>query len=217
MRPGVARERMATSSAEAQALARALSFESSLRSRTEGLTWAIWGVLLALVLLMYAAMGDLGAAPPWWTYALWVPWVGAGAALTWALWRTAALSVGAAERGPSGAVVAVSWALAIAAGTAVLGLSSRMPNPESSGVVAMSVAWLIAGATNLFRATPLGRRVVVFIGAALGLAGLALSFAFPAPSHAASGDAARFAQDVLRAALAAGVPLVAGLWQAMRG
>lgn len=195
-------------------LHRALSYESSLRRRTEGITWSIWGLVLALIMLMYAAMGDLGDTPPWWINALWVPWILVGSVLTWALWRTAALSLGAHERGPAGAWVTLAWIAALVAGLSIFSLPARVPDPESLPLVAIGIAWLLAGATNLFRATDEGRRALILIGAVLCALGIALAFTLPHPDGA---DAVRFGLDVLRASAMALVPLAVGLWQALRG
>lgn len=200
------------------ALEKALSFEGALRSRTEGVTWAIWGVVLALVFFMYGSMGDLGHEPPFWANLLWVPWVLAGSTLTWALWRTAALRFGASERHPAGVWVTIAWISAITAGLSIFSFSSRFPNPEGTAPLAIGIAWLLAGATNLFRATPLGRRATIVIGLTVAIGGLAISFLLPPPSSLGSSeDQARFAQGVVQGALVALVPLAVGLWQALRG
>lgn len=205
-------------SAHRPLIERALSFEGSLRSRTEGVTWALWGMVLALVFFMYGSMGEFGHEPPLWTNILWVPWILVGALLTWILWRSAALSLAARSRHPAGAWVTIAWVAAITAGLSIFSFSSRFPNPESTGILAIGIAWLLMGATNLFRATPLGRRVTIVIGLGLALVGLALSLLLPPPSAfgAAEGQA-RFLQGFLQGCLVALVPLAAGLWQALRG
>ncbi|HVM45084.1 MAG TPA: hypothetical protein VM582_04030 [Candidatus Thermoplasmatota archaeon] len=200
-------------------LARALSYEDSLRRRTEGLTWAIWGVVMALIFFMYAGMGELGEdGGPAWATLLWVPWVLVGSALTWALWRTSALSLAGGERRPAGLAVTLAWIGAIVLGLAAMMLGPRLPNPDHSALVSVGLAWLFMGGTNLFRATPSGRRATLAIGATTLALGLAFSFLLPAPSWRAP-DAAlvRFLQDILRGAAAAGPPLAFGLWQALRG
>jgi cation transport ATPase len=197
-------------------LSRALSFEDSLRRRTEGVTWAIWGIVLALVFFMYAAMGGaLGErGPPWWAVALWLPWVIAGSALTWALWRTSALGLAGKERRPAGLAVALAWIAALFVGLGVVFEGPQLPNPDHSPLLAVGLAWLLMGGTNLLRATPTGRRAALLIGALTMGAGLAMAFLLRVP---AGDDVARFAQDVLRGAAAASFPIAVGLWQALRG
>ena len=86
-------------------LQRALTYEDSLRSRTEGLTWALWGVVLGLVFFMYASMGAMGHDAPPWVGFLWIGWFLVGSAITWALWKTAALPLGGGARRPAGILV----------------------------------------------------------------------------------------------------------------
>ncbi|HEX2021235.1 MAG TPA: hypothetical protein VHH36_00865 [Candidatus Thermoplasmatota archaeon] len=197
----------------------AISHEGTLRARAEGLTWALWGLVLAAVFLMYAAAGPAygEADVPSWFAALWVPWVAAGAAVTVALWRAAAVSA-PLPRPAAGWGVTALWIGAIAVAFGLLSLAPAPRNPESAPVVAVGLAWLLMGAPNLFRATPTGRRVVVGIGLATALAGLALATLLPAPDpHAPDEAQVRFLQDVLRAGVALGFPLAGGLWQALRG
>ena len=199
-------------------LTRALSFEDGLRRRTEGLTWAIWGVVLALIFFMYAGLGAAGAEAPWWIALLWVPWVLVGSAVTWALWRSAALRFAAEGKQPAGALVTVAWIAALVVGLAAMAYGPRLPNPENGALLAVGIAWLVMGGTNLFRATPSGRRAILVIGAATLAFALALSFLLPAPSWgAADADLTRFLHDVARAAAAASAPVAVGLWQALRG
>lgn len=215
---------MATASAgaTAQLLERALAYEDSLRGRTEGITWMLWGLVLGAIMFMYAGMGALYDEAPALRpllMVLWVPWVLAGAALTAALWRTAALAARApAFAGPRGLLVAAAWVGAILLGFALVAALPHARNPESAPVLALGVAWLALGATNLLRATPDGRRVLLAVGATLVVAGLALVLALPAPAYGAPDEAqARFLQDLLRGGLVALVPFAAGLWQALRG
>lgn len=200
-------------------LSRALTYEDSLRRRTEGITWAIWGIVLALVFFMYAGAGALGEdGGPLWLTLLWVPWVLAGSVLTWALWRTAALSFGASERRPVGLVVTLAWTGAIVVGLGAMALGPQLPNPENSALLSVGIAWLLMGGTNMFRATPVGRRATLFIGAATLVFGLGFSFLLPPPAWgSASEDMMRFAHDLLRGAAAALAPMTLGLWQALRG
>lgn len=199
-------------------LSRALGYEESLRSRTEGLTWAIWGVVLALIFFMYGSLGALGHDMPAWIGLLWIVWVLAGSALTWALWRTAALRIGGATRRPAGLVVTLAWIGAILGAFALVMLGPPLPNAENAALLAVGLAWTLMGGANLFRATRAGRAATLTIGLVTLAIGLAMSLFLPSPDwSSASGDAQRFAQDLLRGAVAAFVPLAVGLWQALRG
>lgn len=62
-------------------LTRALSYESSLRRRTEGVTWAIWGVVLATIMRIHAQIGT-SATPPMVGDCSVVPWILLGAGVT---------------------------------------------------------------------------------------------------------------------------------------
>lgn len=200
-------------------IGRAIAHETSLRSRTEGLTWMAWGVVLAAIFLMYAASGPLSedAATRAWLTLLWVPWVLAGAAFTAVLWRTAALGR-PLPRPAAGWRVTALWIGAIVAAFGALSLAPSLPNPESGPVVAVGLAWLLMGAPNLFRATPEGRRAVLVIGGATALAGVALALLLPAPDyHAPSEAAVRFGQDAARALAVLAAPFLVGLRQALRG
>lgn len=200
-------------------LSRALSYEESLRRRTEGITWALWGVVLALIFLMYGGMGEVSeGGEAGWLTVLWVPWVLVGSAITWALWRTAALTMVGTDRRPAGLVVTLAWIGAIVAGLAVTMVAPGLPNPENSALLSVGVAWLVMGGANLFRATPEGRRTIIAIGALTLACGLAMAFFLPRPDWGSGSESlVRFLQDLLRAAVAAAAPVALGLRQALRG
>jgi len=80
-----------TSAEAARLVARAQRWEGSLRQRTEGITWMVWGIATAAMFLTYEWAGTRGA-PDWSFAVLWIPWVLAGNMTSYALWRSAALT-----------------------------------------------------------------------------------------------------------------------------
>lgn len=208
---------------ELRVVARALSLEDGIRSRTEGLTWATWGFVLGAIFLMYAATGRLAGAAglPGWAALLWVPWVLAGAAFSAALWRSAGLASPLPAARPAGALVTLAWLGSILIGFALLDLALgllSMPHDESMPVAAVGLAWLLMSAFGWFRATQEGRVAILVIGLVTLAAGVALVFGLPPADYGAPAEGVvRFGHDMLRALAAAAPPLLVGLWQALRG
>lgn len=74
-------------------IARLESLEPGLRLRTEGITWMIWGLVMAAIFFAYATLGAAyGENFPAWGEWMWAPWVAAGMTATYALWRSAHLA-----------------------------------------------------------------------------------------------------------------------------
>lgn len=82
-----------TPQAAARVLSDAAGFEESLQQRTEGITAMIWSAVGPGIYLSYAYAGAAGRMPDWGWALLWIPWVFAGSLVTYALWRSAALSM----------------------------------------------------------------------------------------------------------------------------
>lgn len=77
-----------------QTIARATSFESSLRARTSGITWMVWAFVTAGMFVTYSYAGlRYGEDFPLWATQLWIPWVLLGAIATRVIWKSAALAV----------------------------------------------------------------------------------------------------------------------------
>lgn len=68
--------------------------EDALRKRTLGLTWIVWGLAGPGITLSYALADETLPRGAEWAFAtLWIPWVLAGYLATYALWRSAALTL----------------------------------------------------------------------------------------------------------------------------
>lgn len=203
----------------------AIRFEEGLRSRTEGLTWILWGLINAAIFLSYEAVATLyyGAdAPlattadpaqqrsPWWVGGLWVPWILVGAAATYALWKSAALSSRhVRDRPPRHALAVVAYVAFIFVGWAIALVA--LPDRAESvyPMLGLGTAWVVLAALDPYRATVTGRRVAGAVGVLIVAFGVVVALLVPPDLHNVSG---------LSAALVTGaVPLAAGLWQSLRG
>lgn len=208
---------------------RALRYEASLRSRTEGLTWIVWGLASAATFLTFEAVTSLyyGDTPftqgtgfeeqraPWWTGGLWLPWLVLGILTTYALWRSAALaSRDVADRSPRHVLVFVGWIAAVAAGWLVAVLVLPDANVATFPVMGIGTAWILLGALNLYRGTRLGRVVATTIGAAIFVAGLAMAATM---SPHASVDRSGAIVGHVAAIVTGLIPFLGGLWQTLRG
>lgn len=207
----------------------ALRVEESLRSRTEGLTWIVWGLVSAATFLTFEAVTSLyyGNTPfaqdvpyeeqraPWWTGGLWVPWLLIGILTTYALWRSAALaSPAVAERGPRHLVVLVGWVAAVAAGWTLALLALPDANVSTFPVLGLGTAWIFLGALNLYRGSRRGRLVATAIGAAIFLLGFVMAATV---SPHASVDRSAAVVGLFGAVVTGLVPFAGGLWQTLRG
>lgn len=203
----------ALSATEALAtVARATQAEASLRSRTEGVTWMVWGLVTAAIFLSFDAASPLYELPatPFWADFLWVPWVAAGSLVTAAVWRTAALGGGMRAEGPGAFLATGAWVVAGVVGFAVVfWVLDGVGNPDLDFLAGLGFAWLLMGAANPLRLTRGGRFVAMATGAVFVLASFA--FVLLAP------DASPGAAEAFRAGLAGVVPLGLGFAQAMRG
>lgn len=75
----------------AEAIHSARQWDVSLRHRTEGLSWMLWGVALGGMFLSYA--WAVQADAPGWVFGVaWAPWVLIGNVFTLILWRSAHLT-----------------------------------------------------------------------------------------------------------------------------
>lgn len=219
------REREMTASQAWATIDEAIRFEEGLRSRTEGLTWILWGLVNAAIFLSYEAVSTLyygAGAPlatsadpaqqrsPWWVGGLWVPWIAVGAAATYALWRSAALSSDAVrDRPPRHALAVVAYVAFIFVGWAIAVVA--LPDRAESvyPMLGLGTAWIVLAVLDPYRATATGRRVAGVVGVLIISFGVVVALVIPADWHNVSG---------LVAALITGtVPLVAGLWQSLRG
>lgn len=201
----------------AQALVQAQGWEEALRQRTEGITVATWGLVSPGIFLSYALAGaSFGDDVPAWGSVLfallWAPWVAAGVAVTASLWRSACLAAPQLDREqPNGLVITLAWlgAYTIFGGAAWF-LGPRMNEPTYA-LLAVGAAWTVFGALNLYRCSPVGRRVGTGVGLCVFVSGLVLAFTLPAEPIAG------YVYATVFASLTSSVfPLAGGLWQASR-
>lgn len=191
----------------------ALAEEGSLRVRTEGLTWILWGLVTAGTVLTFDAVAFAwGIHEPWFTL-LWVPWIVLGAAVTSVLWRSAALSrPGLDEHRQGGVLVSAAYvAFILAVWFPVLWLFPELTS-DTIAVLSIGTAWTFFGATNPFNVTATGRRVMTLQGVVILLAGVLLAATLPSDAGAANR-----ASTLVNLLVSAGVPILGGAWQATRG
>lgn len=208
---------------------RAIRLEASLRSRTEGLTWIIWGLVSAATFLTFEAVTSLyyGDTPftqgasleeqhaPWWAGGLWMPWLVLGILTTYALWRSAALSSpDVADHHPRHFLVFIGWIAAVAAGWLVAVLALPNANVATFPVMGIGTAWILLGALNLYRGTRLGRVVATLVGATIFVAGLTMAATM---SPHASVDRSGAIVGHVGALVTGLIPFLGGLWQTLRG
>lgn len=190
-------------------------YEEGLRRRTEGITWLVWGFVLAGLSLSYYA-GDLaraltpddGGPKPWTLLFPWSPWALAGGVATMVIWRSAALHVPALSRPWWQSLAGL---LAVGAGIWIVFLATWLLPAGAQRVVTgptlMGVAGLLTILLPILRLTSEGRRVGVIASAALVVGGAAIGLA----------DLGMHATGIASTALAGGAWLAAGAWQASRG
>lgn len=75
-------------------LKEAEGYEEGLRIRTGGITWMVWGFVMACIWLSYGFAAHTGRLDGVLGMFLWFPWVFAGWLATYALWRSAGITLG---------------------------------------------------------------------------------------------------------------------------
>ncbi len=198
----------------------ALRHEQALRSRTEGLTWIIWGLVMAPLVLVWqwpvVYQVVVGVS---WVLAtfLWVPWFLLGAAATWALWRTAAIASPSMEERPqAGLRVTLGYLLFAGIVWASLWFMAVSPSPNTIAMFTIGTVWLGFGALNPFHMTTIGRKVSLAVGALTLVVGLALVLAL---ARAPSGgqEVSHHLETLVTLSTLTLLPFIGGLWQALRG
>lgn len=210
----VEREALSLSSA-LETIDRAQAFDAPLRRRTEGLTWMVWGLVVAVIQISFAAADNwFGTEAQWplWAYPLFLfGWPSIGIVTTYALWRTVGLaSAAAAERSRWSILAGALWLPLVYLGWAIVLFLGRGVPSSAMPLLGMGFAWTLLGAFNVFRATSTGRRVLLAVGAAVFLAGVVTSMV---PAQQGGWHLA----EVLIIAVGGGAPFTAGLWQTLRG
>lgn len=205
-----------------QTVNHALRFEDSLRSRTEGLTWIVWGLVSAATFLSFEAVGhlyDRGGAfaeqpPPWWASGLWVPWLLVGIATTYALWRSAALSSPDVARGrPRHGVILVIWVGFVTLGWLVAVWVFPHAAVSAYPIMGLGTAWVVLGVGNPYRGTWRGRRVAIGQGVLIFVVGMLVAATFSPHPYDPSGALVGHVGALITGL----VPILGGLWQTTRG
>lgn len=199
----------------AATIEQARGFEEPLRRRTEGVTWMIWGIVPAGIQLSFDAAKDyVQPFPGWLDPLILLGWPLLGIAMTYAVWRIAVLN----KPGLSGhrwrsMLGAALWLPAVYAS---MGLAFMLFGVGWQGaflpLVGIGATWLVLGATNTFKATPTGRKVLVAIGAII----LGVAVGIAATVDLAS-DVGTTLTELAAIFVAGGVPVLAGLIQSVRG
>lgn len=188
----------------ARVLTDAAGFERALERRTAGLTMMTWGLAASAIFLAYALADVLGATSPVVFGTLWMPWVAFGVAMTFALWRSAALS---ATRPAQDATRGAWWrTFAFIAGVTLVFAFAR-PEGPTLPLAILGAAYVLVAAIDLFRAHPEERGLTAAAGAALvAVAGILTLTGAPIE---VSGSVSILAPLVILGGL--------GLYQTMRG
>lgn len=187
----------------AAALARANRWEDRLAHRTEGISWMIWGLVSAGVWTTLQAASSLPLTALGFA-STWIAWLLAGTAMTYALWRSAALTKPATIR-PAPWWTHLVKALLVGGGLLLLHYVVE-PTTPAFAVAFIGLLW-IGLALLTRRWSPLGRRAALAIGLLILLGGVLIPYAL-----------AGMQAMMLAAALVTGsIPLLGGFWQTLRG
>lgn len=200
----------------AATIEQARGFEEPLRRRTEGVTWMIWGLVPAGIQLSFNAATAYVSHPfpGWLDPMILLGWPLLGITMTYAVWRIAVLN----KPGLSGhrwrsMLGAALWLPAVYAS---MGLTFMLFGVGWHGaflpLVGIGATWLVLGATNTFKATPTGRKVLVAIGAII----LGVAVGIAATVDLAS-DVGTDLTQLAAIFVAGGIPVLAGLIQSVRG
>lgn len=187
----------------ALAIARANQWEDRIIHRTEGMTWMVWGLVTAGIWVTLTAMsrGPQAILP---MTLSWTVWVVAGFGLTYALWRSAALTR------PDVIRTAPWWTYLVKVAGIALAIASlnfvMQPTTPAYPLALMGFLW-IALALLSRRWSRLGKITALAIGAAVIIGGLALPYLVGGME-----------EMMLAAALIGGIiPTVGGFYQTLRG
>lgn len=192
-----------TATDAARAIVEATRYEDALRHRTEGLTQMVWGIVTSAIFTCYGFASFLD--PPTWVYAtLWLPWIAAGLATTFALWRSAALSLAT-----PGVAFGRGYLLRAVATSFACGLVFMVARPDGPllPLAIVGALWVLVPATRLYGGTSLGRALWLTSGATVLAAAGAMAIV-EAPIEV-TGTASMVLPGLL--------PLSFGLYQTLRG
>lgn len=199
----------------ASALRDLQGFEISLRRRTEGITWLVWGVVLAGIVTATWGIEKQLELDPTVEHSLFLPWYAwslLGSLAVIVVWKSAGLaSHRLAGAGRHAAIqVGLLFALPVISFLGV-GVFLRAGLTDLHRLPGLFTVWgvlvAVLGLSNVMRLTPTGRKALVTVGlaqaaasVAVGVADLSLDVEFP-----------------LLAMGSAGFWLLAGGYEALRG
>lgn len=200
----------------AATIEKAAGYEAPLRRRTEGVTWMIWGLVPAGIQLSFDAAWSYveHSWPGWLDPVILLGWPILGILMTFAVWRIAVLNQpGVRVHRWRSVLGAVLWLPVVYAAMGVTFLVSGIGwHGAFLPLVGIGVTWLVLGATNAFKATPTGRRTLVAIGAVILAVAVAIYASVDITSQPGT-DLTTLAAILV----GGGVPVIAGLWQSLRG
>lgn len=187
----------------ARLLANASRYEDALAQRTEGLTAMVWGICTSALFLTYG-FADVLDAPGWALSLLWLPWVGVASVFTYALWRSAALSL---PRPQAGEPRGYWWRIVAATGAVTLVFALLRPDGPLLPLAVIGALWTLMPLVGLLHASPPGR--VVWLASGLACLVAAGALALADAGIEVSGTASILVPGI--------VPVVLGLRQTLRG
>lgn len=163
-----------TPRAAAQVLQDAAGFERALARRTHGLTLMAWGMVSSGMFVSYGFASLLDAV--WWVFAtLWMPWVFLGILMTFALWRSAALSRPEASTDWTDRK---HWRRMLLVGVGfTLVFAIARPDGPTLPLALLGAAYCVFGVFNVFHAQAAERREKFMAGALMLATAAALALA----------------------------------------
>lgn len=215
----------------ARTIEEARSYERPLRRRAEGVTWMIWGLVAAGIQLSFSAAPSLvrpyapeavpahEVLPAWYSPLVVLGWLTVGVAFTHAVWRIASLKAPELSARPlRTALGGLLFVGLIYGGFAVLSwLGGELPEALFP-TLAIGAAWLGVGVLDVFQTTDRGRRTLVAIGVLVLAAGVLAAVLLPWSGVIEYSDRLTYDTTAPITILAGGgIPLLAGLWQGIRG
>lgn len=186
----------------ARLLTDAASFEGALQQRTEGITSMVWGAVGPGIYLSYGYAERAEGFPDWGWAVLWIPWILASTLITFALWRSAALT--APKLDDPITPLGYLWRFALITLCVSVVFAFWDPDHYGAPLLVIGAMYLVLGGLNPYGMSRRGRAVALVSGAGF------LLVATVALSQPETGLG--FTLTVLVSGF---VPIVAGFWQTM--
>ena len=191
-----------TPRAAARVLTDAAGFEASLQQRTEGITAMVWGAVGPGIYLSYGYAERVDAFPDWGWAVLWIPWILASTLITFALWRSAALT--APTMHDPITPLGYLWRFTLITLAVSVVFAFWDPDHYGGPLLVIGAMYLVLGGLNPYGMSRRGRAVALVSGVAfLLIAAVALSL----PETGLG-----FTLTVLVSGF---TPVIAGFWQTM--